>query len=266
MPKPKKFLTDEQIEERAAEVLDKHVLGARKSPKLPIDIDTLTECDFRFRVSWKPIIDPPGCRTYATLIPEAEPSLHVARLILNENFREFLGEHPEVERLTRGHELCHWVVHIDEGKLKSGTLPFGSPEPQVRFHRMHYSANSLNNEKKNRLAQFAFQDERAYRILKKRESDPEGSIEPAWMHRQAEHFSACLLVPRGPLFETLESGSDPALYGTIVALANRFQVSRSVIQIRLLKLGLIEEVGPGKFRNRKVTSYFDFNSKSIRIK
>jgi hypothetical protein len=260
MPKPKKFLTDEEIEERAAAVLDEHVAGGRKSPKLPIDIDTLTECDFRFHVSWRPIIDPPGCRTYATLIPEAEPDLHVARLILNENYRDFLGAHPEVERLTRGHELCHWVVHIDEGKLKSGILPFGSPEPPVRFHRMHYSANSLTDEKKNRLAHFALQDERAYRILKKRESSPEGSIEPAWMHRQAEHFSACLLVPRGSLFEALESGGDPALYRTRVDLATKFQVSKTVIQIRLTKLGIIEEVGPGKFRNRKVTSYFDFSS------
>jgi IrrE N-terminal-like domain len=262
MPKPRKFLTDEEIEERAAEVLDKHIVGARKSPNLPIDIDTLTECDFRFRVSWEPIIDPPGCRTYATLIPEAEPGLYVARLIMNEKFRDFLGEHPEVERFTRGHELCHWVVHIDEGKLKSGTLPFGSPAPTIRFHRLHYSDKSMNAEKKNRLAQFAFQDERAYRALKKRESHPEGSIEPAWMHRQAEHFSACLLVPRGPLFEALERGGDPALYGTRVDLAARFQVSKTVMQIRLTKLGIIEEVGPGTFRNRKVTSYFDFSSRS----
>ena len=48
-------------------------------------------------------------------------------------------------------------------------------------------------------------------------------------------------------------------------LATKFQVSRIVIHIRLLKLGIIEEIGPGKFRNRKVTSYFDFKSGSIRI-
>src|SRR5207237_4273674 len=151
MPKSKKFLTDEEIEERAAEVLDKHVVGNRKSPKLPIDIDTLTECDFRFRVSWGAIADPPECRTYATLIPEVEPRLHVARLILNEKFRDFLGEHPQVERLTRGHELCHWVVCIDEGTLRSGSLPFGSSEPATLFHRLIYPDNSMTAEKKNRL-------------------------------------------------------------------------------------------------------------------
>jgi hypothetical protein len=263
MPKPKKFLTDEEIEEKAAVVLDKHVVGGRKSPKLPIDIDTLTECDFQFRVSWEPILDPPGCRTYATLLPEAEPGLHVARLILNVNFRSFFDDHPEVERLTRGHELCHWVVHIDEGKLKSGSLPFGNPDPVILFHRLTYSDNSMNAEKKNRLAQFALQDERAYRALRKRESDPEASIEPAWMHRQAEHFSACLLVPRGPLFEALEHGGDPALYSTRVDLATKFQVSRIVMQIRLTKLGIIEEVGPGQFRKTKATSYFNFSSGPI---
>jgi hypothetical protein len=262
MPKPKKFLTDEEIEEWAAAVLDKHVVGGRKSPKLPIDIDTLTECDFRFRLSWEAIVDPPGCRTYATLLPEAEPGLHVARLILNENFRCFFEEHPEVERLTRGHELCHWVVHIDEGKLRSGSLPFGNPQPVILFHRLTYSDNSMNAKKKNRLAQFALQDERAYRALRKRESDPEGPIEPAWMHRQAEHFSACLLVPRGPLFEALEHSGDPTLYSTRVDLATKFQVSRIVMQIRLTKLGIIEEVGPRQFRNRRTTAHFDFSARS----
>jgi len=82
MPKPTKFLTDDEIEERAAQVLDTYVEGGRKRPTLPIDIDSLTECDFRFRVSWEPIDDPPGCRTYGALIPEIKSELYVARLIL----------------------------------------------------------------------------------------------------------------------------------------------------------------------------------------
>ncbi len=129
MPKPTKFLTDLEIEERAAEVLDVHIEGGRNASVLPIDVDTLTECDFRFRVSWEALDDPPGCRTYAMLLPEAGDDLHVARLVLNENFRKFLTDNPGVERLTRGHELCHWVVHVDEGKLRSGSLPFDSAEP-----------------------------------------------------------------------------------------------------------------------------------------
>src|SRR5258705_12716622 len=107
MPKPKKFLTDAEIEERAAAVLEAHVQGGRKNPALPVDIDTLTECDFRFRVSWEIISDPKDCRTYGALIPETGNKLYVARLLLNEKYREFLNEHPEVERFTLAHELCH---------------------------------------------------------------------------------------------------------------------------------------------------------------
>jgi hypothetical protein len=259
MPKPTKFLTDAELEERAAEVLDAHVKGGRKAPALPIDIDTLTECDFRFRVSWEPLEDPPGCRTYAMLLPEAGCNLYVARLILNEHFRNFLAVNLGVERLTRGHELCHWVIHVDEGKLRSGSLPFESAETPVRYHRAHYSDDSLTADKMNRLAVFALKDERAYRALKKQGADPEACIEPAWMHRQAEHFSACLLVPRGPLLAALEGGADPSYYGTHVRLAEMFLVSKRVIQIRLKKLGIIEEPEPGRFQNVRRGNRFDFN-------
>lgn len=78
------------------------------------------------------------------------------------------------------------------------------------------------------------------------------------MHRQAEHFSACLLVPRSPLLEFLRDGADPAFYGTHARLAEKFKVSKRVIQIRLKKLRLIEEYGPGKFRNVRASGRFGF--------
>lgn len=116
----------------------------------------------------------------------------------------------------------------------------------------------LTSEQKNRLARFALQDERAYRALKQRQLDPEACVEPEWMHRQAEHFAACLLVPRQPLYELLERGDDPAFYGTHVKLATTFQVSQRVIQIRLKKLRLIEEVAGGKYRNVTATDQLRF--------
>lgn len=258
MPKPTKFLSDVEIEEKAAEVLDAHVEGSRRNPKLPVDVDTLTECAFRFQVSWEALDDPPGCRTLAALIPTPQSDLFTAKIILNENFSEFLHSRPEIERLTRGHELCHWVVHIDEGILRSGSLPFGGAEPEVRYHRAQYSASTLSAEDKNLLASFALEDERAYRALKGRAAETDGCIEPDWMHRQAEHFSACLLVPRQPLFDELEGGADPAFYGTHVRLAEMFGVSKRVIQIRLKKIDLIEEYEPGKFRNVRAAGRLKF--------
>lgn len=249
MPKPLKFLRNEEIEEMAAQVLDAHISGGRKAPTLPIDIDTLTECHFRFLVEWAPLDDPPGCRTFATLQPTSFSPTHTARLTLNQHYQEFLFEHPQIERLTRAHELCHHVVHINEGQLRTGLLPFADEQAQVLYHRAKWSEGTLTSEQKNRLARFALQDERAYRALKQRQFDPEARVEPEWMHRQAEHFAACLLVPHQPLYELLERGDDPALYGTHVKLATAFQVSQRVIQIRLKKLGLIEEVAGGKYRN-----------------
>lgn len=249
MPKPLQYLKDAEIEEKAAQVLDQYVVGGREKPILPIDIDTLTECEFRFKVVWHPIPDPPGCRTFATLLPVLDRESHVAELTLNETFREFLSEHPEIERLTRAHELCHWSVHIDEGKLRSLWLPFDEGEPAIRYHRRHYTDGLLSENQRNRLSRFSVHNEQAYRALRPREHDMEASIEPQWMHRQAEHFASCLLVPRQQLLNILGAGDDPAFYGTHVRLAEVFQVSKRVIQIRLKKLGVIEELENGKFRN-----------------
>lgn len=258
MSKPKKYLTDDEIEESAASVLDIYVTGGRKEPALPIDIDTLTECNFRFRVVWEKIDDPQGCKTFATLVPAEPGGIYTAKLTLNENYFDFLSSHPEIERLTRGHELCHWVNHIDLGELQTGLLPFEEVEYPARFHRASYAQQSLTDDKKNRLARHAFDDERVYNILKPRENDLEARIEPAWMHRQAEHFSACLLVPRQPLYAALENLNDPAFYGTHVQLAELFQVSKRVIQIRLIKLGIIQEYDNGKFRNVRVSGRLTF--------
>jgi hypothetical protein len=180
-------------------------------------------------------------------------------MTLNSNYMDFMTAHPEIERLTRGPELCHRVVHIDEGRLHSGDLPFDVVGQTTRYHRMNYSEDAPTASQKNRLARFALNDERAYRILKPRGSSTDELIEPAWMHRQAEHFSACLLVPRGPLLTELEQGKDPAHYGTHVRLAEMFRVSKRVIQIRLKKLGLIEEYEPGKFRNVEAVPRLNFS-------
>ena len=248
MPKPKKFLTDLEIEERSIDVLNRHVEGGSESPQLPIDIDTLTEVDFSFKVIWDEIPDPTGCRTFATLIP-APNAIYSAQLILNSRFQEFLDSQPQIERLTRGHELAHWILHVDEGQLRTGNLPFEDTEAGVRYHRIQDSEGALDSDLRNRLAKFALTDERAYRMLNPRHNEANAWIEPQWMHRQAEHFSACLLVPRKQLLHFLEDGDNPALYGTHVQLANEFGVSKRVIQIRLIKLRIIEEHEPGRFRN-----------------
>lgn len=259
MPKPLKFLTDAEIEERAVAVLDEHVAGWRQSGE-PLDIDTLTECTFRFKVVWEAIDDPPGCRTFATILPTPDSTIHVAKLTLNERLRDFLSEYPQVERHTRGHELCHWVIHIDLSKLMTGALPFDTPVHNTLYHRASYSHGGLTDDLKNRLARFACSDDRAYKLLKQRECDSEACVEPAWMHRQAEHFSACLFIPRPTLYDRLDS-DDPALYRTHARLAEAFGVSKRVVQIRLKKLGMIEEYEPGRFRNPSASNRLVFSDR-----
>jgi hypothetical protein len=260
MPKPVKFLRNEEIEEKAAQVLDDHVTGGRSNPELPIDIDTLTECVYRFKVEWAPIDDPPGCRTFATLQPTPFSEIHTAKLTLNKNYQEFLFEHPQIERLTRAHELCHHILHIDDGRLKTGLLDFTDTDAHDQFfyHRSKWSDGFLTADQKNRLARYATRDENAYRVLNQRKFDPQASVEPEWMHRQAEHFAACLLVPRDPLNQVLKGGGDPAFYGTHVKLSEIFQVSRQVIQIRLKKLGIIEESPSGKYRKPFAPDQLEF--------
>jgi hypothetical protein len=256
--KPLIYLTDLEIEERAAQVLDKFVAGGRENPELPIDIDTIIEADYGLRVVWETIDEPKGCRTFAFIEPFWDNSEWTAKITLNELHQKFLFEHPEIERLTRAHELCHWEIHIDKSSLSSGLLPFALPVAERKFHRINYSENAPTPEQKNRLAKFALKNAQAYSLLKPREANCDEMIEPKWMHRQAEHFAACLLVPRKPLLDELETGMNPAFYGTHIKLAERFQVSKRVIQIRLKKLHIIEEYEQGKFRLPVITDNLGF--------
>jgi hypothetical protein len=258
MPKPTKFLTNEEIELKANEILDKYAQGGYQSPDLPVDIDALTECHFRFHVVWEQIEEPPGCQTFATIEPTLGNGLYNAKLTLNERFLDFLTEHPEIEGFTRAHELAHWILHIDEGKERSGLLPFADEGYRVRFHRSVDTLNSVGAELRNRLAKYAATNDEAYFALKPHLRDLGTYVEPDWVHRQAEHFASCLLVPRPALYQALEIIDDPAHYGNHVKLAERFRVSKRVLQIRLVKLGIIEETGGGKYRSVTSNSRIEF--------
>jgi Zn-dependent peptidase ImmA (M78 family) len=59
------------------------------------------------------------------------------------------------------------------------------------------------------------------------------------MFWQAERFAACFLVPRDRLIECLNDGWEVSSWLAIRRLAEHFDVSPSLMRVRLTKLGAI---------------------------
>jgi Zn-dependent peptidase ImmA (M78 family) len=122
------------------------------------------------------------------------------------------------ERFTLAHEAGHWKLHLKE-RPAPNQLPL-------------------------------FQDAEEWFFCR-------GEAEEPWMFQEANHFAACILMPRDrlvPLAQELLAGAatDALLDGRSAAkvlsdLAGTFGVSRLAMEIRLEELGLISQASGGMY-------------------
>lgn len=122
------------------------------------------------------------------------------------------------ERFTLAHEAGHWKLHL----------------------RKRPAPNQLS----------LFQDVRERFFCR-------GEAEEVWMFREANHFAACILMPRASLVPLakalLAEGAVDALLDernmvkALNHLAEVFDVSKQAMEIRLRELGLISQASDGVY-------------------
>lgn len=110
-------LTREYVEQTAMQTLQKYQTFARKPLTLPININHICEGLYRLRCDWDVISEPPSVIILAGIYPEQK------LIVMNETHANTYTAKPGLERYTMGHEVGHWVLHVDHGMLESGTLP-----------------------------------------------------------------------------------------------------------------------------------------------
>ncbi len=112
-----KRLTREFVEGRANRTLHQYQAYTKQPLALPINVHHICEGLFCLRCDWDVIPEKPGIRILAGIYP------HKKLVVLNETHFAAYNEKPGLERFTIGHEVGHWVLHVDHGEAESGTLP-----------------------------------------------------------------------------------------------------------------------------------------------
>src|SRR5438128_1151549 len=111
-----KIYRNQQIEDRAEERLTQlqRRLGRPLTP--PVAIDLVAEQVLGLDFLWEPIDELPSEVILGGLIPDRR------LIVLNENRRTLFEAKPGLERSTKGHEMGHWDLFVDRGRLQHPAL------------------------------------------------------------------------------------------------------------------------------------------------
>lgn len=201
---------------------------------------------------WDYIEEPEGAAFFASFCGDGDGLITV-----NQKHREFFDSRPDVYSACLGHEVGHCVLrHWEKGAAQQSLslFPELAPAPQL-FHKSSWLQYGLTRDEvqklketeshfKQTLAKSALLSNTARETLQQMNDH----FEPEWMFWQAEYFSLCLRIPRDKLQAQLEEGWNFNTWTPIYRLAERFQVSPSMMRLRLEKLGVIEIANNGRPR------------------
>ena len=145
---------------------------------------------------------------------------------MNERHRTLFDTKPGLERFTKGHEMGHWDLFIDQGALEHPTLfalddcsPFTrrrSPVGEVTVMKWLLSFSEGQD---------------FLRDLKSRADDPDEA-------RVVNRYAAAILMPQDLL--RAEVGKvDRIRWSNLYRIAEQFEVTISALTVRLQQLGLL---------------------------
>ncbi len=258
VPTPSKFIKHDRIEEIATKCnqeyrkLRKHPVG------FPVNVEEFAEFDLEVAIEWDEISAPEFTTVFAKCCPDPNNERE-GIVVINNQWAELFKYRPDILRSCMGHEIGHFILrHHSWRNVSNATLPlFGDLQSESPYlHDSSWNPNAFKKSELDELCRKAFtgnEDARQKLI------QLQNRLEPDWMFWQAEHFSACFLIPHDKLYQYLNDGYDFTNWASINQLADIFGVSPSMMKVRLLKLGAITiengkpELGqkflqPGMFR------------------
>jgi ABC-type transporter Mla MlaB component len=185
------FLARDQVDASAASLLRKYARRTKRKIEPPIDIDGIGEIllDLRWEYSF---IEGQPPQTLAALYPSEK----IVRL--SEAFAERFTAVPGLERFTKGHEIGHWVLHVNEASLSAPRLSDESARGELVFCR---------DDNKD------------------------------WTERQADWFAASLLMPEEWVVRFVRQ-CERIDHAAVARLAEAFGASREAMRIRLENLNI----------------------------
>lgn len=169
-----------------------------------IPIDEIIEFHYNLDINWEPIdhFDQDGL-VMAAIIPSRR------RIIMNESCKELFKIKNGTMNFTMGHELGHWVLHVED--------------------------------KFNQQIAFSFEEDKEVYYCRNFSKKPPEEF-------QADMFAGCLLMPKPIivyLVDLLRSTCGVIKYPQLYSICDIFNVSISALKVRLHSLNLlyIDEIG-----------------------
>lgn len=217
--KPHRQLNKRQIEKQADKVLAAMQVK-NYMPKKWTDLAERTADFFDLGVSWMSF-DPEQDGVIAAKIYPTEKQIE-----LNEEFQA-LHTNKGLCQSTIGHEVGHWVLHVNQGEA-DGTMIQGELPLSPVMDRQIFLCRNVDEQV-------------IYRNTQRTQEE--------WREWQAQYFSSCLLMPRFKI-EEVRQGRNLLNWNHLKAIQEELGVSERNLIHRLKDLELIEEsdnrLYPGK--------------------
>lgn len=226
-----KFYRSETIEQRAEQRLVEYaqLAGIPLSPPIPIDL--IAERLFNLSILWDPIEEMPGESILGAIVPEQR------LIILNESRRDLFETKPGLERSTKGHELGHWDLYVDETILDHPKL-FHEDSPVVAFRSTPHGQAAVL-----KALQSTEQGRKFLGTLNDRADD-------AHEERNVNRYAAALSMPRELITEAALD-IDRTQWRNLYDLANQFDVTITALKVRLSQLNLLHVTETGELFSSK---------------
>lgn len=208
------FLSEQEIADRAEQLLADYVRRTQQPIRLPVPIENIITQVLDIPVLWEPIPPRDGREIISKI---TQPIFNQPSVItLNEDLKKTkFGTYPGLEQTALGHETGHAVFHIEQGLLHQ--LPLGleiAPDDFIS------STESLTGRLRAFMRQASSADD------------------DWWREWQAHTFMRHVLMPRSllsPLVDERELRTWPGLY----RLRDRLHVTISALVVHLEKLDII---------------------------
>jgi len=222
-----RYYRNETVELRAEARLAEleRIVGPPLGPPIPVDL--LAEQVLGLDFLWEVIDELPGEVVLGGLIPERR------LIVLNERHRDLFEQKPGLERSTKGHEMGHWDLFIDQSTLGQPGLPGLGLGDTVVFR------GSLAGQVQ--VIQALLRDPlgvELVRDLTARADDPAEA-------RAVNRYAAAISMPRSAV-RALIAERRPIHWPDLYRLAERFDVTISALRVRLEQLGLIHVSDEGR--------------------
>lgn len=225
-----KFYRNQEIEDLAAERLSQLARMLARPLAPPIPIDLLAEQVFGLDFLWEDIDELPGETVLGALHP------HKRLIIMNDKHHTLFDTKPGLERFTKGHEMGHWDLFINQGTLEYPTLFVLDDSSPCTRRRSPVGEVTIMKW----LLSFS-EGQDFLRDLKSRADDPDEA-------RTVNRYAAAILMPKDLLRAEVDA-IDRTRWSNLYKVAERFEVTISALKVRLQQLGLLYVDGDGRLHN-----------------